>query len=125
MACHAYLAEYSGKTWVLHVFDVEGEEDEVAMTLEVKSSGAFAGLQDEFSGILRGMASEHPGAALCTECRAGNESWTVDFNDWVLAAYAKMREPPVPVSFRDVPAVVRHIFEASVLGPSTDRSSVS
>ncbi len=125
MVCHAYVAEDSGKTWVLHVFDVTGEEDDVAIALEVKSVAAYRSLQDEFTLLFRAKSADHPRATLCASCRPENKDWLADFSDWVKAAYAEMADPPVPVDYRSLPAVVRHTFEANVVGPSSEPSSLS
>lgn len=125
MVCHAYVVEDSGRTWVLHVFDVEGEDDGVAIAIEVKSAEAHRRLQDEFTAVFREKGPDHPRATLCPACRPGNPGWLIDFSEWVKAAYSGMQDPPTPVRFRDLPAVVRHVFEKTIVGPSSEPSSVS
>ena len=125
MRTDSFFLEYEGKFWVLHVFDVDGEEDVFGITLNLLAAEGYLGFQNTFHQCLDLVRADHPDAALCESCRprVGLE-WMSRFSDWVKAAYAAMPVPPSPVP--EVPEVVRLSFESMVSsGSEEDPSSLS
>jgi len=125
MRCHAYVAEHEGRVWVLHIFDVDGEEDEVAVALEVSSMEAYRSLQEEFSMLFRAKCGDHPRATVCAGCRRENDEWLADFTDLVDATYKSMDVPPRSLEYRDLPALARITFEKTVMGTDDAKYAVS
>lgn len=110
MKCDAYPLEAEGKFWVLHVFTVDGEPDELAIVLTLPERQGMVEFQDGFEAALAGAAPSHRRASGCAECRP-KESWTPAFTEWVKAAYLSLPVPPSPVETEDVPEVVRLSLE--------------
>lgn len=117
MRSDSFFLEDGGRFWVLHVFDVPGEDDVLAVTLNIKSAEAYPGFQREFSQCLELVRGSHPDGPLCEACRPrAGLNWLSSFSDWLKAAYAAMGDPPSPVD--DVPDVVRLSFESMVMASS-------
>lgn len=113
MRTDSYYVEDGGRPWVLHVFDVDGEDDVFGITLMLADGGTYVGFLREFQQCLELVRASHPDAPLCEACRPRvGLRWMPAFSDWVKAAYAAMSHPPSPVD--EVPDVVRLSFESLV-----------
>ncbi len=112
MRCDAYPLEAEGKLWILHVFDVEGEQEELAVVLALPEREDIGRFQDLFDAAMRETAPGHRTAAMCPECLSRDRgSWAPAFNGWVKAAYLSLPVPPSPVETADVPELVRMSLE--------------
>ncbi len=108
MRSDSYVVEIDGECWVLHVFDVQGEDDILAVQLRLGSMGEYPSFQDSFEAALREKSHDHLVAASCPECRPRDRTaWLSLFTDWVKDAYSVMPYPPSPIESEDVPEVVR------------------
>ncbi len=110
MKCDAYPLETEGRFWILHVFIVEGEEEELAVVLTLPERQDMAEFQDGFEAALAGAAPSHRSASGCAECRS-RKDWTTAFTEWVRATYLSLPVPPSLVETEDVPEVVRLSLE--------------
>lgn len=108
MRSDSYIMAVDGQHWVLHVFDVQGEEDILAVQLKIGSRDEYLSFQDSFQEAFLEKSPGHRGAACCPACRPEDRSaWLLLFSDWVKDAYLSMPSPPTPVETKDVPEVVR------------------
>jgi hypothetical protein len=108
MRSDSYVVDVLDQLWVLHVFDVQGEEDILSVPLRIGSRGEYEIFQDSFKAALVARCPFHRDAAKCPSCRpADREVWLSKFTDWVKDAYSAMPFPPSPVMDEDLPEVVR------------------
>lgn len=108
MRSDSYVVEADGHCWVLHVFDVQGAKDILAVPLRLGSRDEYKSFQDAFQDAFTSKSGLHRRAARCAACapRDGDE-WVSVFADWVKDAYSAMPSPPVPVDGDALPEVVR------------------
>jgi hypothetical protein len=120
MRCDSFSVEADGRCWVLHVFDVEGEEEDIGVFLSL-GSGEYASFLDDFQSSVMAQGPSHGLAALCPGCRPRDRSeWLPRFSDWVKAAYSSMPFPPTTHDEEDVPQVVRLSLECICGGTAPD-----
>lgn len=112
MRSDSYVLEVDGHFWVLHVFDVQGEEDVLAIQLRLGSRREYEAFPGDFEAAIMQKSKAHPVASECPECRPSDRGrWLSLFTDWVKDAYSAMPTPPLPVEAEDVPEVVRLSME--------------
>lgn len=108
MRSDSYVVEALGYCWVLHVFDVQGMADILAVPLRLSSREEYRSFQDAFQDAFVAKSGIHGEAARCPACGSRNEDeWVSRFSDWVKDAYSAMPAPPVPVEGDALPDVVR------------------
>jgi hypothetical protein len=108
----SYVVEIDEDFWILHVFDIQGEDDVLAIQLRLRSREECEAFPDDFGVAMVQKSKSHPVASGCPECRPSDRDlWTSMFTDWVKDAYSAMPTPPCPVDSKDVPEVVRLSME--------------
>lgn len=121
MKSDSYVVELDGTFWMLHVFNVEGEKEEIGIILSFRSREACAAFPDGFSENMLVENDARKGAALCRHCRAaGRGRWLSKFSDWVKSAYSALEHPPAVHDDREVPEVVRLSLECALKGEPED-----
>jgi hypothetical protein len=127
MRSDSYVVEVDEDFWVLHVFDVEGEDDVLAIQLRLGSREECDAFPDAFEAAVMRKSKAHPVASGCPECRPSDrDRWISLFTDWVKDAYSDMPTPPTPVEAENVPEVVRLSMECVYRqGDEPETSSVN
>ncbi len=115
MRAFSHFVDVGGQTWMLQVFDVEGEEGLMTVVAKVDPS-VKESYSEDFIAALRSRAAYHPALSMCPECRPEDRTeWEGDFWEWIQESFAAMPVPPQAFFEADIPDGIRERLEETLM----------